>query len=172
MIKFLIMMLVLAPAVVAAAYAEQRGGTVTEDYFGEPVIYTNSTNRTLTVEIKTHDIENDLFGKMEIDGLKDLTVWVRGNVFSVKQVYPIGSLVDDFNATIPLTDGRIDSYRVCIYFLNYDAQAVCSGMNEHHGVTFEEFDVTDILRKVWDDVKEENEERDEDDELLQLSTIS
>jgi len=138
----------------------QKRGSVTPNEF-PTTHYTNDTNRTLSFTIDV-DVSDEEIREMDLHGLREFTVKARGNELSYKHTYPLLFLTGDKTITIPLNDGRLDSYKVCAYFDKYDRYEECKGLNTVKNVTSEKIDMTYQLRFVYEDIKKENGVEDDD----------
>lgn len=141
------------------AFGEQRGGTVTPDYTS-PVEYTNDTNRYIHLKLTHDQITEKELQLMKNDDLT-FTIKAIGNALFYKQTYPLKQITDKV-FSIHLNDGRLDDYRVCVWFNDYDGKQQCVNYSKKLNVTNNEIDISYNLLYVHEDIKSEEEDSGED----------
>jgi len=142
---------------------DQKGGTVSPNFFPyiEP---TNQTDRKLLVKLNL-DIPDKIIKEIHDEFKLTYTVQMKSSgTFSFEEVKPITELIDNKTLLIPLTDGRLDSYRVCVWFDNYDNDNVCEGFATDKNIISKELDLTLILKYVHADLVEESTVSEEGEE--------
>lgn len=133
---------------------QQKGGIVTLNEF--PIThYTNETDRKLTLHIHLETTKEEIID-IDLNGLKEFTIFTVGNKFWDKQIIPLRALENNRTYTVPLNDGIKDSYRSCFWFGNYDRQSECIGINTYKNITSGVIDVSHELDVVYKDVLDEN----------------
>lgn len=141
---------------VQTVFGEQRGGTVTPDYTS-PVIYTNDTNRFIQVKLTLDHITEEELQAMINDDIK-LNIQAKGNIFAYKETFDLQRLIDNNVFDIHLDDKRLDDYRVCVWFGEYDGKSQCENYSKKLNVTTNEIDVSYNLLFVYEDMKSEESE--------------
>jgi hypothetical protein len=142
---------------------DQKGGTVTPNFFPyiEP---TNHTDRKLLVKVKT-DIPEETIKEIHDKFKLTYTVQMKSSgTFDFEKVAPITELIENNAILIPLTDGLLDSYKVCIWFGEYENDKVCEGFATAKNIISKELDLTLVLKYVHADLVEEStvdEDREE-----------
>ena len=142
---------------------DQKGGTVSPNFFPyiEP---TNQTDRKLLVKLNL-DIPDEIIKEIYDEFKLTYTVQMKSSgTFSFDKVGPITELIDSNTILIPLKDGLLDSYKVCVWFDNYDNDKVCEGFATSKNIISKELDLTLILKYVHADLLEEStisEDREE-----------
>ena len=142
---------------------DQKGGTVSPNFFPyiEP---TNQTDRKLLIKLNI-DVTDEIIKEIYDEFKLTYTVQMSSSgTFDFEKVGPITELIDNKTILIPLTDGRLDSYRVCVLFDNYDNDSVCEGFATDKNIISKELDLTLVLKYVHADLVEEStvsEEREE-----------
>lgn len=135
----------------------QKGGTSTPNFMPY-VTYTNDTDRHIEVKILLdNNIVETAFKQMLKDGIS-FTIKANGNMFWYEKTYPLSALTTNDTFSIPLTDGRIDDYKVCVWFDKYDRDNGCANYSAKNNVTSQEIDMTYQLKYVHKDLQDEREE--------------
>jgi hypothetical protein len=142
---------------------DQKGGTVSPNFFHyiEP---TNQTDRKLLVKLKI-DINDNIIKEIYDKFKLTYTVQMKSSgTFGFDKVAPITELIDNNTILIPLTDGRLDSYKVCVWFDDYENDNVCEGFATDENIISKELDLTLVLKYVHADLVEESTVNGEESE--------
>jgi|SRR5215212_1090079 len=144
---------------------DQKGGNVTANFHAN-IEYTNATNRAIDLKIIIN-LDKELIERMYNKNDIHFTVYATGNKLYHKEILPLNILNYDNIIEIPLTDGRLDDYRVCLWFDNYDRDGKCINYSNRLNITSQHVDMTTSLKYVNDDI--EDERNSPDDERINLS---
>ena len=142
---------------------DQKGGTVSPNFFPyiEP---TDQTDRKLLVKLNV-DVSDETIKEIYDEFKLTYTVQMKSSgSFDFNKVAPITELINNNTILIPLTDGLLDSYKVCVWFGDYKNDKVCEGFATDKNIISKELDLTLVLKYVYADLVEEstvNEEREE-----------
>lgn len=142
---------------------DQKGGTVSPNFFPyiEP---TDQTDRKLLVKLNV-DVSDETIKEIYDEFKLTYTVQMKSSgSFDFNKVAPITELINNNTILIPLTDGLLDSYKVCVWFGDYKNDKACEGFATDKNIISKELDLTLVLKYVHADLVEEstvNEEREE-----------